>query len=110
MKGPGGRHWIGRVGKANGSRERAPDDRLRVPTTFHPAKMVGTAQERLRPPYAASDRHCERSEAIQSREKSLDCFVASLLAMTGLGSSSCPGVSHGCPVRLLWTGCMTWIL
>ena len=28
-------------------------------------------------------RHCERSEAIQSRASSLDCFVASLLAMTG---------------------------
>jgi hypothetical protein len=27
-------------------------------------------------------RHCERSEAIQSREKGLDCFVAALLAMT----------------------------
>jgi hypothetical protein len=29
-------------------------------------------------------RHCERSEAIQSREEGLDCFVASLLAMTVL--------------------------
>jgi hypothetical protein len=27
-------------------------------------------------------RHCERSEAIQSQEERLDCFVASLLAMT----------------------------
>jgi hypothetical protein len=26
--------------------------------------------------------HCERSEAIQSMDKALDCFVASLLAMT----------------------------
>jgi len=31
------------------------------------------------------DRHCERSEAIQWRRRSLDCFVASLLAMTGVG-------------------------
>src|ERR1700690_947871 len=22
----------------------------------------------------------------------------------------CPGQAHGCPVRFLWTGCMTWIL
>jgi hypothetical protein len=28
------------------------------------------------------DRHCERSEAIQSLEGKLDCFVASLLATT----------------------------
>jgi hypothetical protein len=27
-------------------------------------------------------RHCERSEAIQSQGTTLDCFVASLLAMT----------------------------
>jgi hypothetical protein len=27
-------------------------------------------------------RHCERSEAIQSHEERLDCFVAALLAMT----------------------------
>jgi hypothetical protein len=30
----------------------------------------------------AMARHCERSEAIQSRANRLDCFVASLLAMT----------------------------
>src|SRR5438309_11543009 len=23
---------------------------------------------------------------------------------------SLPGLTHGCPVRFLWTGCMTWIL
>ena len=41
-----------RVGKANGSRECAPDDRLRVPSNDHPErKMVGTAQGRLCPPY-----------------------------------------------------------
>ncbi|WP_457797178.1 hypothetical protein [Methylocystis sp. S23] len=28
-------------------------------------------------------RHCERSEAIQGLAAALDCFVASLLAMTG---------------------------
>jgi hypothetical protein len=36
-----------RVGKANGSRERAPDDRLRVPTIQDnelAMKMVGTAR------------------------------------------------------------------
>src|SRR4030081_1553494 len=32
------------------------------------------------------DRHCERSEAIQSRETRLDCFVAPLLAMTRVHS------------------------
>jgi len=31
---------------------------------------------------AIKHRHCERSEAIHSREESMDCFVASLLAMT----------------------------
>jgi hypothetical protein len=36
--------------------------------------MVGTALMRLCPPYAR--RHCERSEAIQDRRKTLDCFVA----------------------------------
>ena len=40
-----------RVGKANGSRERAPDDKLRVPTMNATIEMVGTAQERLCPPY-----------------------------------------------------------
>src|ERR1700682_3475704 len=29
----------------------------------------------------ARDRHCERSEAIQKRKESMDCFVALLLAM-----------------------------
>src|SRR5262244_2709875 len=32
------------------------------------------------------DRHCERSEAIQCCSKILDCFVASLLAMTSENS------------------------
>jgi hypothetical protein len=31
---------------------------------------------------AIKHRHGERSEAIHSREESVDCFVASLLAMT----------------------------
>jgi len=39
-----------RVGKANGSRERAPDDRLRVPTTFSAVNLAGTARSRLWPP------------------------------------------------------------
>jgi len=54
-------------------------------------KTVGTALTRLCPPYdicgwgtTAPHRHCERSEAIQtvSADTFLDCFVASLLAMT----------------------------
>jgi hypothetical protein len=32
---------------------------------------------------AARYRHCERSEAIQCGTRYLDCFVATLLAMTG---------------------------
>src|ERR1700736_5915651 len=42
-----------RVGRANGSRERAPDDKLRVPTIFDAIgmNMVGTGQERLCPPF-----------------------------------------------------------
>ena len=45
-----------RVDKASGSRERAPDDRLRVPTVKGRSRkiMVGTAQERLCPSYVAS--------------------------------------------------------
>jgi hypothetical protein len=40
------------VGKATGSRECAPDDKLRVPTIFvTETTMVGTAQARLCPPY-----------------------------------------------------------
>jgi hypothetical protein len=34
---------IGRVGKANGSRECAADDRLRVPTIKSEREMVGTS-------------------------------------------------------------------
>ena len=47
------------MGKANGSRECAPDDRLRVPTTRAAlqGEMVGTAQERLCPPYDRAARH-----------------------------------------------------
>src|ERR1700680_4086410 len=37
----------------------------------------------------SGNRHCERSEAIHSYKKSLDCFVASLLAMT-----SVKGIEH----------------
>jgi hypothetical protein len=36
------------MGKANGSRECAPDDKLRVPTGIF-SKKVGTAQARLCP-------------------------------------------------------------
>ena len=44
----------GRVGKANGSRERAPDDRLRVPTKSVPPLDIGghgARRTRLCPPY-----------------------------------------------------------
>jgi hypothetical protein len=45
-------------------------------------------------------RHCERSEAIQDHTQELDCFVASLLAMT----NKSPSCFNGCyalrlPVR-----------
>jgi hypothetical protein len=41
-----------RVGKATGSRERAPDDRLRVPTiAYLERRVVGAALTRLCPPY-----------------------------------------------------------
>jgi hypothetical protein len=40
------------VGKANGSRECAPDDKLRVPTGIFSKNKVGTAQARLCLPYA----------------------------------------------------------
>ena len=40
-----------RVGKANGSRERAPDDRLRVPTTSRVRTNGGHGAMRLCPPY-----------------------------------------------------------
>jgi len=33
-------------------------------------------------------RHCERSEAIQSHATALDCFVATLLAMTAKTNAS----------------------
>jgi hypothetical protein len=41
-------------------------------------------------------RHCERSEAIQSVAANLDCFVASLLAMT---ASRRPEMTFLKPVR-----------
>ena len=41
------------MGKATGSRERAPDDRLRVPTIVCETLVVGTAKGRLCPPYPA---------------------------------------------------------
>jgi hypothetical protein len=48
-----------RVGKANGSRERAPDDRLRVPTFLATVRVkVGTARAPL--PTLRSDPHGEK--------------------------------------------------
>src|ERR1700730_770988 len=43
-----------RVGKANGSRECAPDDKLRAPTKFGIREKVGTTQARLCPPYVSA--------------------------------------------------------
>jgi hypothetical protein len=48
-----------------------------------PAKPPGRANARPMTEVARFFRHCERSEAIQKAKKVLDCFVASLLAMTG---------------------------
>src|SRR5262245_37029111 len=55
---------IRRVGEANGSRERAPDDRLCVPTLTIVLLKVGTALSRLCPPYEviASRRHALRQQ------------------------------------------------
>ena len=44
-----------RVGKTTGSRECAPDDKLRVPTMPTAMIVVGTAQMRLCPPYKVSE-------------------------------------------------------
>jgi hypothetical protein len=46
-------------------------------------------------------RHCERSEAIHrsAMKKSVDCFVASLLAMTLLHKRSSYPAQAGYPVR-----------
>jgi hypothetical protein len=53
-----------RVGKANGSRERAPDDKLRVPTIkTATGQMVGTALERLCPPYGYGALHLDHALA-----------------------------------------------
>ena len=49
------------VGKANGSRECAPDDKLRVPTSAFKRKKVGTAQTRLCPPYEVARNDGERA-------------------------------------------------
>ncbi len=45
------------VGKATGSRECAPDDKLRVPTKTRTNELVGTAQMRLCPPYDSEASH-----------------------------------------------------
>jgi hypothetical protein len=50
-----------RAGKANGSRECAPDDKLRMPTSAFKRKKVGTAQARLCPPYAVARNDGERA-------------------------------------------------
>jgi hypothetical protein len=61
-----------------------PGVRLLPPSQPSPTRGEGTeslAAENL-PPRFDSIRHCERSEAIQPTIQILDCFVASLLAMT----------------------------
>ena len=78
------------MGKANGSRECAPDDKLSVPTTFAAIEivMVGTAQVRLCPPYKSLDGEVifviasEAKQFILSSWGEMDCFAA--LAMTGI--------------------------
>jgi hypothetical protein len=88
--------------RANGSRECAPDDRLReaiqsrkkgwIASSLTLLAMTGRipAQGVLRPSLRAKgsrecapDRHCERSEAIQSRKKGWIASSLTLLAMTG---------------------------
>src|SRR3569832_2362777 len=45
-------------------------------------------------------RHCERSEAILRQEGGLDCFVASVLAMTMLASLMKASIHHRWPCQL----------
>jgi hypothetical protein len=66
---------VRRVGKANGSRECAPDDRLRVPT----GNMVGTAQRTFAHP------------SVTGLDQSIPfCVVRSP------GSRFCTGSARGC--------------
>src|ERR1700682_4908267 len=69
-----------RVGKANGSRECAPDDKLRVPTSSYCA--VGTAQARL----------CPLHETAKEPVKNTDLILRSLRSKRLEGS-------HGHPSR-----------
>jgi hypothetical protein len=62
------------VGKANGSRECAPDDKLRVPTMTR--AMVGTAQERLCPPYCSCALNSSpRHRGFQEEATMLELFI-----------------------------------
>jgi hypothetical protein len=72
-----GSHLIARkrrVGKATGSREGAPDDRLRVPTIKKRARswMVGTSLALLCPPYALCPTHPAMTEQSTRPYLSLD--------------------------------------
>jgi len=60
------------VGKANGSRECAPDDRLSVPPSGneYAEKTVGTAPARLCPPYKNA-LICSVPHAFRSRENQI---------------------------------------
>jgi hypothetical protein len=60
---------------------------LQWPTFDKPKLIAGTKvpREATHDDANTGRRHCERSEAIQSFFAALDCFVASLLAMTERG-------------------------
>src|SRR5205085_5432570 len=77
-------------------KSRAATPPARAACSTPPARRAMTASRRLlpAPSLRSTDaaratpwplrRHCERSEAIQSQlHRGLDCFVATLLAMTG---------------------------
>jgi secondary thiamine-phosphate synthase enzyme len=74
------------VSKANGSRECAPDDKLRVPTNVSLNEMVGTAQ--ARPPYD-SEAFMTSSKSSLSRTAlstlSANTVVSSLLTVQTSG-------------------------
>src|SRR5665213_4212042 len=64
----------------------------------------------------------ERVRSAQNTEESTSCTLSIKIEPDSRGlvpgihvlfdaeSRGWPGQAHGCPVRFLWTGCMTWIL
>ena len=65
--------------RATGSRECAPDDRLRE-ASIAPAVIASAAKQSIAPAVIAS----EAKQSILPRKERMDCFVAALLAMTGV--------------------------